>query len=686
MRKTFVITSLGIMKNKKLIRSIVRSRLVRYFRPTDDSILLFLAVTVGVVTALALWIFHLGIEFFHHLFVEQLAESIGDVGIVISLALAGFIIGWIMHQFVGHEKYHGVAGIMEQVALAGGRLRYWVMPFKAIASAMSLGAGASVGPEDPSVQIGSNLGSLIGQRLRLSEDHVRLLVSAGAASAISAAFNAPIAGVFFAIEVVLRGEFTTASVSVVIIAAVMSAALTQGLDLGEGAMGPFDFTLGSALEVPFFVPLGLLLAPLGVMFIRMNFWQSDFWHNTVKLPTPVKTALAGAIVGLVGIWLPEILGGGREFMNEVLSGENEYLVGMLIVLAFTKMFLTSVSLSAGFVGGIFAPSLFVGIMLGDFYGRIVVDIFGHTAGDPRSYAIAGMAGMMAGVVRAPITAIMLVFELTNDYRFILPIMLVTVVCIFVSEFFEKHGVYQLALVRNGITIPEGRDVDLMQGITVAEAMFSPAPTIHEKANLTELRDRFREHHRNALCVVDDEGQLTGIVSLSDLQKAYSGDDSCYKTIGDICTREVITAAPNDVLWTAIRNMGANDVGRLPVVDDRTDQLVGMLNRHDVVQAYNKAIHKKLKDQQTAEQIRLNTLTGAHVYELHVKGNSPLAGLSIAEVRWPAETVVASILRRGRLVVPHGNTILRVGDSLTIVADPHSEIALMNLFHEEIPWG
>ncbi|PJF21029.1 MAG: hypothetical protein CUN56_13170 [Phototrophicales bacterium] len=660
--------------------------MLRYLRPSDDGILLFLAVSVGIATALALWIFHIGIEWFHVLFVEKIAHELGEAGLVISLALAGFIIGWIMQRFVGHEKYHGVAGIIEQVALAGGRLRYKVMPFKAFASAMSLGAGASVGPEDPSVQIGSNLGSMIGQRLRLDEDHIRLLVSAGAASAIAAAFNAPIAGVFFAIEVILRGELTTASVSVVIIAAVMSAALTQGLDLGEGAMGPFNFTLGSALEVPFFIPLGLLLAPLSVLFIRLNFSQADFWHRVVKLPTPLKTALAGALVGMVGIWLPEILGGGREVMNEVLKGEQESVIWLLLILGFTKMLMTSVSLAAGFVGGIFAPSLFVGTMFGDFYGNVIVEIFGNAAGDPRSYAIAGMAGMMAGVVRAPITAIMLVFELTNDYRFILPIMLVTVVCILVGEFFEKHGVYQLALVRNGITIPEGREVDLMQGVTVQEAMFTPPPTIHEKASLTELRDSLRAYHRNALCVVDDHGRLTGIVSLSDLQQAYRGEDSYHLTVGDICTREVITAAPDDVLWTAIRKMGANNVGRLPVVDPHTGDLVGMLNRHDIVEAYNKAIHKKLKDQQTAEQIRLNTLTGAHVYELHIKGNSPLAGLSIAEVKWPPETVVASITRRGRLVVPHGNTILRVGDSLTIVADPHSEIALMNLFNEEIPWG
>ncbi|MFW5748165.1 MAG: chloride channel protein [Chloroflexota bacterium] len=665
------------------------SRLLRLLRPSDNGLLLLLAVTVGLATAIALWLFHEAIHLFQDLFLDHLAQDwlgfLNGLGLVISLSLAGYLIGWITQRFVGQEKYHGVTGIIEAVALAGGRLRYRVMPQKALASSLSLGAGGSVGPEDPSVQIGSNLGSFIAQRLHLSEEHIRLLVSAGAASAISAAFNAPIAGVFFALEVVLRGELSTGSVSVVIIAAVMSAALTQGLGIGEAAMGPFNFSLSSPFEIPFFIPLGLLLAIPAAGFIRLFYWQSDLWQR-LRLPGPWKTALAGALVGLVGIFLPEVLGGGREIMNEILNGELTFAFGLLLVLAVAKMLMTSISLAAGFVGGIFAPALFIGVMIGSAYGEVITQVFGGVVGDPRSYAIAGMAGMMAGVVRSPITAIMLVFELTNDYHFILPIMLVTVVCILISELFEKHGVYQLGLIRDGIVLHQGRDIDLMQSVTVGEAMYTPAPTIHEAATLTELRDSFRYHHRNALCVVNDVGRLTGIVSLSDLQRVYKGVESCAMHVGDMCTREVITAAPDDVLWTAIRKMGAYGVGRVPVVDPRTDRLVGMLNRHDIVDAYNTAIHRKMRDQQLVEQVRLNTLTGAHVYELYVNGRSPLVGMTIGEVKWPPETVVASILRKGKLVVPHGHTQLKAGDTLTIVADPHSEVELMNLFREEVPWG
>lgn len=662
------------------------SYLLRQLIPSENMLLLVMALAVGLATAFALWIFRLGIEFFHDLFVVELAghalDFMGAFSILLALAFAGLIVGLIKQRYVGHERIHGVAGIMEAVALSGGHLPYRIMPFKAMASALSLGAGASVGPEDPSVQIGSSLGSFLGGRFHLGEDFTRLLVSAGAASAISSAFNAPIAGVFFALEVILHGELATGSVSVVILAAVISTGITQGLDLGESAMGPFDFTLESMLEVPFYVPLGFMLAPFAAAFIRGSYLQHEFWRR-IKLSAPLKTALAGGIVGFVGIYFPEILGAGREVMNHTLGGEVEYAVMTLLVLAILKMILTNVSLAAGFVGGIFAPSLFIGTMLGSFYGHLIENTFGATVGDPRAYAIAGMAGMMAGVVRAPITAIMMVFELTNDYRFILPIMLVSVICIFITERFERHGIYELSLIRQGIRLPQGRDVDVMQGVTVGEAMTKPAPSIHKDATLVELRDSLRNQHRHGLCVVDDDGSLYGIVTLSDLQAAYSTNGNRDLHVGEICIREVFTAAPEDVLWTAIRNMGARDVGRLPVVDPHTGQLVGMVNRHDIVHAYNTAIQRKLQDQQRAEQIRLNTLTGSHVYEMYVRRGSPLVGKAIQEIKWPPEAVVASIIRKGKLVVPHGNTIIRDDDIVMIVADPHAEIALMDMFGRKL---
>jgi CIC family chloride channel protein len=667
-------------------RSRITSLAVR-LQTSKSALLLALAAGLGLATGACIWIFQRAIGAFHEIFAVALAHDllgtlIGPVGIVLALATAGAVVGLIMDRFVGVERHHGVAGVMESTALTGGRLNYQRMPFKALASALSLGAGASVGPEDPSVQIGANLGSWIGQKLHLSEDQLRILVAAGAAGAIAAAFKAPIAGVFFALEVILNGSFESQSFGVIVLTAVVSAAFTQAID-PAAEMGPFNYTLGSTLEIPLFIPLGILLAMVSVVFTRVVYWQHDFWHHRVHLSRPAKTALAGALVGLVGIFLPQIMGTGRETMSEVLSGDIVFAPLMLLALAGFKILMTTTSMAGGFVGGIFAPALFVGTMLGSFYGRLINEILpASLVGDPQTYAIAGMAALMAGIVRSPITAIMLVFELTNDYRLILPIMLATVVCVYIAERFEPSGIYSLGLLRQGIRLSPGREIDLMQGITVREAMLTPAPTISEKANLLEMRDTLQASHSSSLCVVDSEGMLSGIVTMSDLQRGYSVDEDKHLTVGDICVRDVITVTPEEVLWQAIQIMNANDIGRVPVVKRGTREIVGIIRRRSIMRAYSTAVTRKLEDQHMAERIRLNTLTGAHVLEVYVERNAPVVGKRIADVHWPDESVVAAIRRGRTLVVPHGKTELRAGDSLTIVADVSAKNALDALMRPE----
>lgn len=660
------------------------SALAGRLRTSEHSAILALAAVLGLVAGLAIWLFREGIAVFHELFVLSLAQTalapvIGPVAIVVTLTLAGAIVGLIMDRLVGEERHHGVAGVLEAVTLAGGHLPYRRMPAKALASALSLGAGASVGPEDPSVQIGANLGSWFGSLLHLREEQIRLLVAAGAASAIAAAFKAPIAGVFFALEVILNGAFETRAFGVVVLAAVVSSVLTGAIEPAP-ELGRFNYTLGGPLEILLVIPLGAVLALVSVLFMRVVDWQHHLWGRA-RLPRQARTALAGALVGVVALFLPEIMGAGRETMQAILSGAGGFSSGLLLALAVFKLLMTALSLGGGFVGGIFAPSLFVGTALGGLYGQIVNALLpGVAIGDPPAYAIAGMAATMAGVVRAPITAIMLVFELTNDYRLILPIMLATVTCIFLAERFEPFGIYTRALLRKGVRLPQGRDIDLMQGMTIGEVMRTPAPTITEDASLLALRDTLRQHGVHALCAVAGDGLLCGIVTLSDLQRAYSQGGDQSLTVGDICTREVATVSPDDRLWLAVRMMGTRGVGSIPVVRPGTREIVGLIARSDIMRAYNIAIARKLEDQHLAEHIRLNMLTGAHVFELYLEPGAPVAGRRICEVAWPPESIVAAIRREGRLVVPHGNTELRAGDVITVVGSPSASSELVALAH------
>ncbi len=572
-----------------LARALHRLRIV--MRRFGQGALITLALALGLAVGGGVLLFRLGIDLFHQLFQTVLAGQVlspilGAAAIVASLALAGGLVGLLVSRLIGHETLHGVAAVMESVAFGGGKLPYRKMPARAVISALSLGAGASVGPEDPSVQIGANLGSWFGALLRLHGDQVRLLVAAGVAAAIAAAFKAPIAGVFFALEVILNGVFEVHAFGVIVLAAVVSSGLTQALDPAP-EMGPFFYSLSSPLEIPIFVPLGLALGLVSVGFIRLLSWQRDRWGAMKRLPAPAKTALAGALVGVVAIFLPEIMGPGREAMNAVLRGLDHHPLAVLLALGAAKLVMTTVSIGGGFIGGMFAPSLFVGTMLGAAYGQIVTAVLPAGAGDAQSYAIAGMAAMMAGVVRSPITAILLVFELTNDYRLILPIMLATIACVFVAERFTP-GVFHVSLARHGIRLPQGKEVDLLQRVTVGEAMLSPAPVIREHAPLIELRDRLRAERTTSLVVLSEDDLLCGIVTLADLQRAYAAQGDAGLTVGDICARSVITVGPGDTVWTAMRRMSEANVGRLPVIEPETGAVVGLFGRQSVMRAYQQA--------------------------------------------------------------------------------------------------
>jgi CIC family chloride channel protein len=390
-------------------------------------------------------------------------------------------------------------------------------------------------------------------------------------------------------------------------------------------------------------------------------------------------AIAGALVGVIAIFFPQILGIGRETIVALVnSPDAQYTFGLLILLAFVKMLSTSISLAGGFVGGVFAPALFVGSALGSAFGRLVEVIFpGGGVSDPRAYAIAGMAAALAGVVRAPITSIMLVFEATNDYRLILPIMLASVACVFLAERFEPLGVNTYGLARHGIHLRRSRDIDLMQALHVRDAMITPPPVIHADQPLVALRDGLRAQRAHGLVVVDDGNKVVGIATLSDLRKAYD-EGKTDARVEDVCVKEVITVAPDEPLWTAMRRMGETAIERLPVVDPVTRQALGVLTRNSIMRAYNQAITRKIEQQHTEDDARLHALTGAHIVDYLVRPGAEVAGKKVKDVTWPPESAIAAIRRGERLIVPHGGTDIQLWDRLTFVADPHSESDLARL--------
>jgi len=580
-----------------------------------------------------------------------------------------------MYLFVGEERHHGVAGIMEAVALAGGRLRYKRIPIKTIAASISIGAGASVGPEDPSVQIGANLGSFFGQVLRQSDDRTRTLVAAGAAGAIAAAFNAPIAGIFFALELII-GELGGGLFGSIALAAVISAVFIQAVSGAEPAFHVPTYTFNSALELPLYLALGVLAGIVSAIYIRAIYQAHDAFHD-LKAPRWVKPAIAGVMVGVVGIFLPQIFGVGYSTIEQILNGQVTSL-GLLIALLIAKLILTPISIGGGFPGGVFAPSLFLGATLGAAFGSIVqLAIPGYPI-VPAAFAMVGMAAVLAGAVHAPLTAIILLFEMTNDYHIILPLMFAVVVSLLVSQRLQHDSVYELGLARKGVRLQRGRDVEVLDTLAVSEVMQTETSTLLESEPLSVATEVFAQTHHHGLPVVNKSGELIGILTVQDIDRVQS-EVPTPQTIGHACTHELLTAFPDETIGAALRRMSTRDIGRLPVVTrDNRRKLLGVLRRTDLVRAYDIALTRRTEQRHSAQQVRLGTFTSAQVIELTISPQAACANQRVSAVKWPQECVLASVRRGRQVLIPHGDTLLCSGDVLAIVAENSAREELQRL--------
>ena len=626
-------------------------------------------LVLGLLSGLGVWLFKRLIDLAGLAAQGGLGGLLSQIGpwtLFLVPAVGGLAVGLLMHFFVGEERHHGVAGIMESVALAGGRLRYQRAPVKVLAAALSIGAGASVGPEDPSVQIGANLGSMFGQRLHLSDDGVRALVAAGAASGIAAAFNAPIAGVFFALELIL-GEVSGGSLGIVVLASVISAVVTQALAGSQPAFHVPAYEFKSAAELPLYLGLGLLAGPVAALYIRALYAAQDVFHAW-SAPRWIKPAAAGLIVGLVGLLLPQIQGVGYDTIDKILNIQ-PFALNMLLALLAAKLLMTAVSIGGGFPGGVFAPSLFLGATLGGAIGLLAGRLLPGLGLTPQAFAMVGMAAVLAGTVHAPLTAIILLFEMTNDYRIILPLMFAVMVSLVVSQRIEKHSVYGLGLARKGVRLERGRDVRVLEGITVGEVMKADTASLHETDTLAAAAETLFQTRHHGLPVLNAAGELVGILTLQDLDRAQAEGAAEKLSVGDVATRALELAYPDESMDQALRRMSVRDLGRMPVVArDQPGRLLGMLRRTDIVRAYDLALTRRVTRRHQAHQIQLGSYAEVAVSELTIELGAPCAGQSVGAVRWPHESILVTVRRGGQVSIPHGDTLLQPGDVLVVAAE------------------
>ncbi len=624
------------------------------------------AVLVGLASGAGIWLFKWLIEAVRGFAFGSVSgvTELAEVGWWVALLpiLGGLVVGGLAYLTLRDEKLHGTASVMQAVALAGGRLHYQKLPAQTLAAILSIGSGASVGPEDPSVQIGANLGSMFGQWFRFSDERVQTLVAAGAASAIAAAFNAPIAGVFFALEIIL-GPTDGAAVGMILVAAVTSSVFTQALAGESPAFLVPAYAFHSVWELPLYLLLGLLAGPVAAAYVRLLYRIQDLFGGW-RVPRALKTATAGAILGLVGVFLPQVFGVGYETISDVLN-RNSLGLTLLLALLATKMILTPVSIGGGFFGGVFAPSLFIGAMLGGAFGQMAARLFPALGIVPAAFALVGMAAVLAGAVHAPLTAILLLFEMTRDYRIILPLMFSVAVSLLISQRIEHDSVYGLGLARHGIRLDRGRDVNVLAALTVAEVMDTDFPTLRETTPLEQAADLMARTRRQGLPVLGADGRLVGMFTIQDLQ---SGGGT---TVGEACSRDVEVAYPDESLHVALERMSRLDVGRLPVVE-RADprRVAGLLRRSDVIRAYDLALKRRAAQRHREAALRLDAFTPprVEVLELEVAPGAPADGRRLSELSLPPGCVVASLRRGRKVIVPRGRTMLHAGDMLIVTVE------------------
>lgn len=601
--------------------------------------------------------------------IPGILEGIHPIQLLIIPAVGGAIYGPLIYRYAREAKGHGVPEVMEAVALKGGRIRPRVAVIKSLASAICIGTGGSIGREGPIAQIGSTIGSTIGQWFHLSDERVRNLVACGAAGGIAATFNAPIAGAVFALEVIL-GQIHAVYFGAVVISAVTADVIAQAFEGDLRAFAVPQYSLVSPWELLLYTFLGIIAGIVAVIFIRSLYLSEDLWDR-FHFPEYFKPVLGGLLLGVMGILSPNasgfplIFGVGYPTITDALFGNLALQVTLALLVL--KLLATITTLGAGGSGGIFAPSLFMGAMLGEAFGQISNMMFPDITAPPGAYALVGMAAVFSGAAHAPITAILILFEMTNDYRIILPLMFTTVLATLVSRWISRESIYTLKLTRRGVYLREGKDIDVMHEITVKEAMTKELLKVPMDMTLDELVGEFERTKHHGFIVVNPDDQMVGVVTNQDLEKAFESGKNGQKNVFEIATKEnILVAYPDESMGEALRRMGIRDVGRLPVVSRSEDKkLIGMVRRSDIIRAYNVAITKRMENHHKIELARASQNDSTSVLHIDLTPEANVVGKRIREINLPSHSLVISIRRGRQQIVAHGSTLLKAGDRLTV---------------------
>lgn len=571
----------------------IKDKLHYIFRLSETQILISLSIVVGLSTSAGALIFIRLIETFRQLFFDYseqvMTDLIGSFNYHIPLIpmIGGLLVGPIVYKFASEARGHGVPEVMLAVARKGGIIRPRVAVAKSVASAICIGSGGSAGREGPIVQIGSAIGSSIGQLFNMSSARIKILVGCGAAAGISAVFNAPIAGVIFSLEIIL-GDFAIKTFSPVLLSSVIASVVTRTFLGDHPAFDVPSYSLVSAWEIPLYMVLGGVCGSVAVLFTKTLHTFEEIFEKA-KIQPMFKPAIGGLILGIIGVYYPQVFADGYGAIKLTLYGN--MVVWLMLILIFLKIAATSLTLGSGNSGGIFAPSLFIGAVTGGAFGYFIHSLLPGITASEGAYALVGMAALVGGTTHAPITAILIIFEMTSDYRIILPLMVAVVFSTLVARRIFEPSIYTIKLLKRGIDLRGGKDVAVLRALTVAEVMDREYETIPADTPMAKILEKIEASKGMTFMVTDRVGKFVGILSFQDLLGILTQHTLDYLVIAkDIASTDFITVNPEDDLETAQKKMSIKDYKILPVVNKNDPTiLLGVLRREHLVQYYNKKL-------------------------------------------------------------------------------------------------
>jgi CIC family chloride channel protein len=649
--------------------------------------LFLLALLVGVGAGLGAVAFRYLIYFFtwlatgHNEFGQQ-----GYVGsahlpwlglgfFVLIPVIGGLLYGPLIARFAPEARGHGVPEVMIAVAEEGGRIRPQVSAVKAIASALCIGVGGSVGREGPIVQIGSALASTVGQRIRVPEKRLRILVACGAGGAIAATFNAPITGVFFGVEIILR-EFSIDALFTVMLSAMVADATAipflgskpflSGFPAGIRLPHPSDYLL--------VVLLAVIAALFGLAFKAVLYKTEDLcdrlWGNR---PQWARPAVGGVLLGLLLLAIPQLYGVGYPVMYQATAGG--YVLWFLILLAVAKIAATSLTIGIGGSGGVFAPSLFIGVTSGMAFGDIAHHLFGAAAGPAALYAVVAMGAVFTSAARAPLTSLASVIEMTGDFTLTLPVMLAVAVASTVSRALSYGTIYTTKLLRRGTDIDRATPWRIFQDLKVSDAMqaFQPPLVLSGAGPGSGNGNEPADPGETVLADSDRLASARGTSLVTALPGPVTGE----------LEPQAIFAAES--LAEALRQLEVYGRDGLPVLSDDAQQITGWVTNATVIGAVAREIRAAQQDAahapetaetaETGETEKLagavttqppNPLPGYRIVEVTVRDDSPAAGTRLSDVSWPPGYLPVSLLRNRSLRGPDPHLVVRPGDRIALL--------------------